>query len=94
MGASPPCQVCAISLANAGVRVLLILFVVVGPGRDKGNFRAPPRPQWGRSGVAAFMSAHSKTPYITPYYGFFLWGWGSTGAQGGADGIFLAGTDL
>ena len=28
----------------------------------KGNYRAPPRP----SGVAAFMSAHSKTPYITP----------------------------
>ena len=28
----------------------------------KGNYRAPPRPQW----VAAVMSAHSKTPYITP----------------------------
>ena len=24
----------------------------------------------GRSGVAAFMSAHSKTPYITPSMGF------------------------
>ena len=24
-------------------------------------------------GVAAFMSAHSKTPNITPWYGFFRW---------------------
>ena len=30
------------------------------------NYRAPPRP----SGVAAFMSAHSKTPYITPSMDF------------------------
>ena len=25
---------------------------------------------WSPSGVAAFMSAHSKTPYITPSMGF------------------------
>ena len=41
--------------------------------------RPPPRPQW----VAAFMSAHSKTPYITPSMGFPLGkGWyGGAGQQ-------------
>ena len=41
------------------------------------------------SGVAAFTSAHSKTPYITPSMNFFLWEWGSKGAQGAAVGICL-----
>ena len=34
--------------------------------RCKENYRAPHAP----SGVAAFMSAHSKTPYITPNMDF------------------------
>ena len=43
-----------------------------------------------RSGVAAFMSANSKTPYITPSMEFssgkgVLWG-----VQGAAAGIYLA----
>ena len=51
----------------------------------KGHYRAPPRPQW----VAAFMSAHSKTPYIPPSMAFSLWEWGSMGAQGAAAGNYL-----
>ena len=43
------------------------------------------------SGVAAFMSAHSKTPYITPTSSMdFPLGKGYYGAQGAAAGICLA----
>ena len=40
------------------------------------------------SGVAVFMSAHSKTPYFTPS----LWERGSTGAQGGSSCNLPCGT--
>ena len=46
----------------------------------------PHAPSW----VAAFMSAHSKTPYITPGMGFPSGKGGSMGAQGAASVIYLA----
>ena len=36
------------------------------------------------------MSAHSKTPYITPSGDVLLWGRGSMGEQGATAGIRLA----
>ena len=54
----------------------------------KGNYRAPPRPHAPR-GVAAFMPAHSKTPYITPSMDVPSGNGVVRGRMGAAAGIIL-----
>ena len=71
--------------------VLLILLDAMGmPPRPRAPSVNIIRCNGNASGVAVLMSAHSRTPYITPSMHFFLWGRGSTGAQGAAAGICLA----
>ena len=67
-------------------------------GPYKGHYRAHPRPLWGPSiyvsphapsGVKAFMSVHSKTPYITPSMGLSMGFLSGNGVARGPGGLNL-----
>ena len=67
--------------------------IAVSPYRPSSSPREITERPRAPSGVAAVMSAHNKTSYITPSMDFFLWDWGSTGARGAATWIYLGRVD-
>ena len=86
------CRVCLMwRRSSGGVPVNPLAYAPCNAGQlpclfdleAQGKLQHAPAPR-----VAAFMSARSKTPYITLVW-IFLWEWGSTGAQGAAAGICL-----
>ena len=87
------CRVCLMwRRSSGGVPVNPLAYAPCNAGQlpclfdleAQGKLQHAPAPR-----VAAFMSARSKTPYITLVW-IFLWEWGSTGAQGAAAGVCLA----